>query len=137
MLAIIVSGHGDLAQSLLRSAEMIFGKAPQVTAISLTDHESVEELRNQYELALQKFPLGNDLLFLVDLWGGSPFNAAQPLIAADPLHRGLLAGLNLPMLIEAMASQEQRLAEVLPRLEQAARGSIRRLDLTTPFTNQA
>ena len=44
-------------------------------------------------------------LFLVDLWGGSPFNQANKLFEEAPEHRAIVAGLNLPMLIEAYASR--------------------------------
>ncbi|MDT6980011.1 PTS sugar transporter subunit IIA [Levilactobacillus zymae] len=131
MLAIIVTGHGEFARGILQSAEMIFGKAPNVTAVTLGVDESVEELVSHYRLAISRLAPITELLFLVDLWGGSPFNAASQLIAAHPDQYGLVAGLNLPMLIEALALQQQSLAEVIPQLERTARGSIRHLDLPT------
>ena len=42
-----------------------------------------------------------EILFLVDLWGGSPFNQANKLFEEAPEKRAIVAGLNLPMLIEA------------------------------------
>ena len=46
-----------------------------------------------------------EILFLVDLWGGSPFNQANKLFEEAPEKRAIVAGLNLPMLIEAYASR--------------------------------
>ena len=130
MLAIIVTGHGEFARGILQSAEMIFGKAQKVVAVTLAGNESVEDLVNRYQAAIQQLQPVSELLFLVDLWGGSPFNAARQLVMQHPENYGLVAGLNLPMLIEALAIQDQPLAQAIPRLEQAAQGSVRHFDAT-------
>lgn len=130
MLAIIVTGHGEFARGILQSAEMIFGKAQKVMAVTLADNESVEDLVNHYRAAIQSMQPVSELLFLVDLWGGAPFNAARQVVAQAPDKYGLIAGLNLPMLIEALAIQKQPLEVVLPHLVRAAQGGIRQLDTT-------
>lgn len=53
MLAIIVTGHGEFARGILQSAEMIFGKAQKVMAVTLGANESVEDLVNHYRAAIQ------------------------------------------------------------------------------------
>ncbi len=130
MLAIIVTGHGEFARGILQSAEMIFGKAQKVMAVTLAANESVEDLVNHYRAAIQSMQPVSELLFLVDLWGGAPFNAARQVVAQAPDKYGLIAGLNLPMLIEALAIQKQPLEVVLPHLVRAAQGGIRQLDTT-------
>ena len=45
------------------------------------------------------------MLILVDLWGGTPFNQANGLIAGHEDTWAIVAGLNLPMLIDAYASR--------------------------------
>lgn len=129
MLAIIVTSHGEFARGILQSAEMIFGKAQKVVAVTLAANESVENLANHYQAAIADMQPVSELLFLVDLWGGSPFNAASRVVAQQPDKYGLVAGLNLPMLIEALSIQNQTLVEVIPHLERAAQGGIRHLDL--------
>ncbi|MCH4124128.1 MAG: PTS sugar transporter subunit IIA [Levilactobacillus sp.] len=131
MLAIIVTSHGDFARGILQSAEMIFGKTAKVMAVTLAADESVEDLANHYQAAIDDMQPVDELLFLVDLWGGSPFNAASRVVAQHPDRYGLVAGLNLPMLIEALSIQNQALTDVIPHLERAAQGGIRHLDLHT------
>lgn len=130
MLAIIVTGHGEFARGILQSAEMIFGKAQKVMAVTLGPNESVEDLVNHYRVAIQSMQPVSELLFLVDLWGGAPFNAAQQVVAQAPEKYGLIAGLNLPMLIEALTIQDQPLELVVPHLVRAAQGGVRHLDLS-------
>ena len=43
------------------------------------------------------------VLFLVDLWSGTPFNQANLLLNGHEDHWAIVTGLNLPMLIEAYA----------------------------------
>ena len=47
----------------------------------------------------------DEILFLVDLWGGSPFNQANRIFEEAPEKRAIVAGLNLPMLIEAYSER--------------------------------
>lgn len=129
MLAIIVTSHGEFARGILQSAEMIFGKVDQVAAVTLAAKESVDDLVSRYQLAIEKMQPVDELLFLVDLWGGSPFNAASRVVAQHPEKYGLVAGLNLPMLIETLALQQQSLTDVIPHIERTAQGGIRHLDL--------
>ncbi|WP_341779405.1 PTS sugar transporter subunit IIA [Levilactobacillus sp. HBUAS70063] len=136
MLAIIVTGHGEFARGILQSAEMIFGKARKVVAVTLAGNESVEDLVNHYQAAIQQLQPVSELLFLVDLWGGSPFNAARQLVARHPENYGLVAVLNLPMLIEALAIQKQPLAVAIPHLEQAAQGGVRHLDVSQEMNDE-
>ncbi|WP_125574161.1 PTS sugar transporter subunit IIA [Levilactobacillus huananensis] len=125
MIAIIITGHGDFARGILQSAEMIFGKAQKVKAVTLSANESVEDLANHYQAAIQSLQPMSELLFLADLWGGAPFNAASQLVQQNPDNYAVIAGVNLPMLIEALDRQDQPLASMLPRLEQDGRNGIR------------
>ncbi|NLR10221.1 MULTISPECIES: PTS sugar transporter subunit IIA [Lactobacillaceae] len=131
MFAIIVTGHGEFARGILQSAEMIFGKAPKVAAVTLAADESVEDLVNHYQATIQALQPGSELLFLVDLWGGAPFNAARQLAMQAPEKYGVIAGVNLAMLIEALTIRTQPLAVAIPHLERAAQGGIRHFDPMT------
>ena len=49
----------------------------------------------------------DEILFLVDLWGGSPFNRANRIFEETPEKRAIVAGLNLPLL----RSEERRVGK--------------------------
>jgi PTS system mannose-specific IIB component len=57
------------------------------------------------EKAIESFDNPDEVLFLVDLWGGTPFNQASALIDGHEDTWAIVTGLNLPMLIEAYASR--------------------------------
>ena len=64
--------------------------------------ESLDDVLVKYKDAIAQLDCTNGLLFLNDLFGGSPFNAACRLAARD-LSYGIVTGVNLPMLIEMVS----------------------------------
>ncbi|MDY4079911.1 MAG: PTS sugar transporter subunit IIB, partial [Clostridium sp.] len=57
------------------------------------------------EEAIASFENQDEVLFLVDLWGGTPFNQANTLFEEHKDKWAIVAGLNLPMLIEAYGAR--------------------------------
>lgn len=129
MLSIIVASHGKFADGIMQSAEMIFGKQENVAGVSFMPDEGPDDLLNKYNAALADFGEDAQVLFLVDLWGGSPFNAASRIVAEHMDSMALMTGLNLPMLIEAYAFRTMSLAEIVPHLEETAKEGVKHLDL--------
>lgn len=101
MVNLIVASHGDFAKGIIMSGSMIFGEQENVEVVTFQPTEGPDDLDKHYQDALAKFDNDDDTLFLVDLWGGSPFNRASLIQQQNPEHIAIVAGLNLPMLIEA------------------------------------
>ncbi|STM16114.1 mannose-specific PTS system EIIAB component [Escherichia coli] len=60
-----------------------------------------ETLIEKYNAQLAKLDTTKGVLFLVDTWGGSPFNAASRIVV-DKEHYEVIAGVNIPMLVETL-----------------------------------
>lgn len=105
MVGLILASHGDFAIGILQSVSMIFGEQSNVKAISLQPSEGPDEFRSKVEKAIDTFENKDEVLFLVDLWGGTPFNQISALIDGHEDKWGIVTGLNLPMLIETYASR--------------------------------
>ena len=104
MVGIIIASHGEFAAGIKQSSSMIFGEQEKVESVVFMPSEGPEDLQRKLQEAIAKVD-SEEILFLVDLWGGSPFNQANKLFEEAPEHRAIVAGLNLPMLIEAYASR--------------------------------
>ena len=104
MVGIILATHGEFAEGILQSGAMIFGEQENVQAVTLHPSDSPESLKERMLAAIATFDDQNEVLFLVDLWGGTPFNQANNLCGEHP-NWAIVAGLNLPMLIEAYSSR--------------------------------
>ena len=105
MVGIILASHGDFAKGILQSGEMIFGTQPDVKAVTLQPSEGPDDIRAKMEEAITTFENPEQVLFMVDLWGGTPFNQTSGLINGHEDTWAVVTGLNLPMLIEAFASR--------------------------------
>ncbi|WP_314794396.1 mannose/fructose/sorbose PTS transporter subunit IIA [Eggerthia catenaformis] len=105
MVGIIIASHGKFAEGIFQSGSMIFGDQANVKACTLMPSEGPEAIKAKMEEAIASFDDQEEILFLIDLWGGTPFNQASALINGHEDKWAIVAGLNLPMLIECYASR--------------------------------
>ncbi|MBQ4870746.1 PTS mannose transporter subunit IIAB [Priestia megaterium] len=105
MVGIIIASHGEFANGILQSGAMIFGEQENVKAVTLMPSEGPDDVKAKMKEAIASFNDQDEVLFLVDLWGGTPFNQANSLIEEHKDKWAIIAGMNLPMLIEAYASR--------------------------------
>ena len=105
IVGIILASHGAFAKGILQSGEMIVGTQPNVKAVTLQPSEGPDDIRAKMEEAITTFENPEQVLFMVDLWGGTPFNQTSGLINGHEDTWAVVTGLNLPMLIEAFASR--------------------------------
>ena len=104
MFGIIVGTHGIFAQELLKSCEMICGEQKNVRAVTLIPGEGPDDVVKKYEAAIAELDCEGGVLFLNDLFGGSPYNAACRLVIGNENY-GIVTGVNLPLLIEMCSAQ--------------------------------
>ena len=107
MIHLIVACHGRFAEELVNSAAMVFGEAEDVHAVTFMPGEGPEDLIRKYEAIMAEAGISDDVLFLVDLFGGSPYNAAIR-VAAPTARADVLSGVNLPMLLELLDSRDDK-----------------------------
>ena len=102
MVGIIIASHGEFADGIKQSGSMIFGEQANVESVTFMPSEGPDDLQRKLREAVDRIE-SEEILFLVDLWGGSPFNQANILFEEAPETRAIVAGLSLPMLIESYA----------------------------------
>ena len=102
MVSIVLASHGAFAEGIKQSGQMIFGPQEAVEAVVLTPEMGPDDLRAKLLAAIGTFENQDEVLFLVDLWGGTPFNQVS-LLLEEPGHENWVAvtGLNLPMVLAA------------------------------------
>ena len=105
MVGIVLTSHGGFADGINQSAEMIFGQQQDVAHVILKPVEGPDDIHAKLENAIKDFSDQEQVLFLVDLWGGTPFNQASSLFEKHQDTWAIVTGMNLPMVIEALASR--------------------------------
>ena len=104
-IAIVIGTHGWAAEQLLKTAEMLLGEQENVGWIDFVPGENAETLIEKYNAQLEKLDTSKGVLFLVDTWGGSPFNAASRIVV-DKENYEVVAGVNIPMLVETFMGRD-------------------------------
>lgn len=104
-IAIVIGTHGWAAEQLLKTAEMLLGEQENVGWIDFVPGENAETLIEKYTAEMTKLDTSSGVLFLVDTWGGSPFNAASRIVV-DKEHHEVVAGVNIPMLVETLMARD-------------------------------
>jgi len=125
MIALIVGTHGKFSFELVRSAEMISGQQENLGVAAFEPGESMEDLAEKYEELMENLDCKDGVLFLVDLFGGSPFNVASR-IAINHQSMDIISGVNLPMLLEIFGNrQDSSLFELVQMAKRAGSRSIK------------
>ena len=104
-IAIVIGTHGWAAEQLLKTAEMLLGEQENVCWIDFVPGENAETLIEKYTAQLSRLDTSSGVLFLVDTWGGSPFNAASRIVV-DKEQYEVVAGVNIPMLVETLMARD-------------------------------
>lgn len=105
MVGIILASHGEFAKGILQAGTMIFGEQENVQAVALLPSEGPDDYNAKLKDAIASFESQDEVLFLVDLWGGTPFNQASSLFEEHKDKWAIVAGMNLPMVLEAFSSR--------------------------------
>ncbi len=127
MVGIILASHGKFAEGIFQSGSMIFGDQANVKACTLMPSEGPDDIRRKMEEAIAGFENQDEVLFLVDLWGGTPFNQASALLNGHEDKWAIVTGLNLPMLIETYASgmSMETAHEIATHVTEVARDGVK------------
>lgn len=105
MVGIILASHGAFADGIHQSAEMIFGPQENFKSCILKPDEGPDDVRQKMVDAVNSLENQDEVLFLVDLWGGTPFNQATSLVEEHKDKWAIVAGMNLPMVVEALTQR--------------------------------
>lgn len=127
MIDIIIATHGNLAEGLKDAVSLVVGEQENLECIGLRHEDSIDTfIENVKELAQRT---ENDVLFLTDLLGASPYNAtAQAMNHCKNKKIVSVSGVNLPMVIEAVFKRDtMEVTELADNLVEIASQGIAKL----------
>lgn len=107
-IATIICMHGKLGLEILKTSELIIGKQKNIYAVEFLSKENIDTLINKYKYFLNKLNTKNGIIFFVDIWGGSPFNAANKMLTSMKNKCDIITGTNIPMLLEFLMAREEK-----------------------------
>ncbi len=106
----------------------VVGAQPGLAAIAIEADHDREEKQAEICRAANEVDLGDGVVIVTDLFGGSPSNLS--LKACAPQDRRILYGANLPMLIKLAKSRHLPVADAVRQAMEAGRKYINAQNVT-------
>lgn len=106
MLKIIICTHSNLAMGLKDSVTMILGNEPKdLYVMPFIEGDDMMEYSNKLKKIAEEYEeKGEKYVFLVDLYGATPFNASAAALAN--FDTKVIAGVNLGLLLELIVARD-------------------------------
>ena len=118
MTHIIGATHGKFSEEIVNSAAMVYGEDENCHVVTFLPGEGGEHLVEKYNAIIATLPENEPVLFLVDLFGGSPYNAAARVASERGDNTDIVTGISLPMLLEVLDAKD---GSSLPELVETAK----------------
>ncbi len=123
MIGVILVTHGNLAKEFIGAVELIVGPQKNMTAICIGPDDDMEKRRKEIINSVAKADEGEGVVLLTDMFGGTPSNLAISVLDQDRV--GVVAGVNLPMLIKLVSLRaSEPLASAVTQAQEAGRKYI-------------
>lgn len=100
---VIAVSHGRYSEGLVDSVQMLVGEQENLVYYGLFPEETVATLREKLQAELEATEEGMEVLFISDLFHGSPFNTIVDLMRDYDFYH--LTGVNLPSAVLIMMNR--------------------------------
>ena len=131
MVGILIIAHGSMGETLIRCATHVIGSRPlRVQSLAVTGGAEPDALLDQALGAIAQLDVGDGVLVLTDMLGGTPSNIAARTLAHGKVQA--VAGLNLPMLIRVLTYRGQSLESVKAKAVSGGRDGVSELSTECP-----
>ena len=136
MYKILLVTHGELGKGLKNTLGMFTGELEDVHYVSL-DESGVENFKDALISKMEEIYVeGEEVLVLADLFGGTPFNTATVELKAKYTGVEIIAGVNLPILLEATLMRDMNISDILDGLLDGGVNSIKKFELPKTSENE-
>ena len=124
-MKVIAVSHGSYSKGLVESTQMLVGEQEDLVAYGLFPEQTVATLTEKLKAEIDQTEDGEEILFVSDLFYGSPFNAIVSLMEHHDIYH--VTGINLPLMVEVMMGRYagKNAAEICAGLIEAAPGTVK------------
>lgn len=105
MVNLIIATHGEMSKEVVNLTKMVLGESENLNYVTFLPGEGPEDLIEKYTTIINDSNI-ESTIFLVDLFGGSPYNAACR-VAAENENIDVITGVNIPMVLELLEAREE------------------------------
>ena len=136
MIGIILVTHGDFGSGLLQAAQTMVGDGGNCCAIGVDVSKPMQDIIDQLKKKVKEMDTGSGVVVLTDMFGGTPTNISLSLLNHGQIE--VITGVNLPMLLKALANKDQELGDLAQEIKAAGKqgilvaGDVLKRQVTTP-----
>ncbi|HTT11797.1 MAG TPA: PTS fructose transporter subunit IIA [Burkholderiaceae bacterium] len=140
MIGVLIIAHQPLASALAAAASHVYSCAPeragsQVRVLDVLPDADVPATIEQARKLIAEIDDGGGVLILSDVFGSTPGNVAARL--AESGRVGVVAGVNLPMLLRALCYRDGTLADTVEKALSGGTQGVLQVAATPPLQNQS
>lgn len=122
-VGVLLITHHAIGEQLLRTAtETLGGRPTQAACVAVRPDDDPARLLREAAGRIRELDQGQGVLILTDAYGSTPGNIALQLARSDAI--GVIAGLNLPMLLRVFNYAELPLAALTGKAVQGGRNGV-------------
>ena len=122
MKSVLLISHGPLAEGMIKTLEMFFGNdIPQLDSLTLKKDDTAEDFRERLLNKVKDLNSGDGVIVFADLLGGTPCNQS---IFIDETDVTIIAGMNLPMIMECLGMRYSDSIDVNALVEAGKNGVV-------------
>lgn len=103
---VVIVTHGKLAKELMATSNMLIGHQDDVVTVEFMPGENLESLIKKLAGIMETIAADAAVLFVVDMYSGSPFNASV-YFAKNRNATRVVAGINIPMLVNILLERRE------------------------------
>ncbi|MGX7419379.1 PTS galactosamine/N-acetylgalactosamine transporter subunit IIA [Carnobacterium gallinarum] len=131
MIGVILCGHGNFATGMYSALKLIAGEQENFSVIDFIEGMGSHELEVKLQEALLFVNTGDGVVIFTDIPGGTPFNQAGLLIAKNESAK-LIAGTNLPLLLDSCFKRQMKLSDFVNEVIQIGKSGVQEFKLKQP-----
>lgn len=134
MLGLVLVTHAPLGDAIRQCVQHVMGSVPEGFAVvDVPANEEIDHTVQRIQGAAREVQKGAGVVFLTDLFGATPSNAAvRAGVESLNLPTVLVSGCNLPMVLRALGFRDLAINEVAERLVMGGRNGIVSTGATAP-----
>lgn len=123
MIGMVLVTHGRLAEEFKSALQHVVGPQDQCETVSIGPDDDMEVRRQDIVDAAQGVDVGDGVVILTDMFGGTPSNLAISVMQNREIE--VIAGVNLPMLVKlARVRGEMNMRDAVREAQDAGRKYI-------------
>jgi PTS system mannose-specific IIA component len=129
VIGVVVATHGDLAQALVSTVQLVARDTSHIVAVAIRQDDDANVFLERFLKAVEQARQGRQgVVILTDMFGGTPSTLGMTLFERGKVE--ILTGVNLPMLIKVVAQMDQDL-DVITVAERARASAVQAIALAS------